>query len=130
MEKETEEPSRCIPGMAPSKYPYRRRGTSWLPGTDIFVLDGDGKRIQLTKKVVKDKDGKEQATNQLDLDGLNKKIGLFTCDNPEGLVHMGNNRYRSGEFSGQWTAVKEQTNSNRIVSEPLNCPAPSSLRKW
>lgn len=26
-----------------------------------FVLDGDGKRIQLTKKVVKDKDGKEQA---------------------------------------------------------------------
>lgn len=84
-----------------------------------FVLDGDGKRIQLTKKVVKDKDGKEQATNQLDLDGLNKKIGLFTCDNPEGLVHMGNNRYRSGEFSGQWTAVKEQTNSNRIVSGAL-----------
>lgn len=34
--KETEEPSRCIPGMAPSKYPYRRRGTSWLPGTDIL----------------------------------------------------------------------------------------------
>ena len=69
-----------------------------------FVLDGDGK---------------EQVTNQLDLDGLNKKIGLFTCDNPEGLVHMGNNRYRSGEFSGQWTAVKEQTNSNRIVSGAL-----------
>ena len=34
--KETEEPSRCIPGMVPSKYPYRRRGTSWLPGTDIL----------------------------------------------------------------------------------------------
>lgn len=32
---------------------------------------------------------------------------------------MGNNRYRSGEFSGQWTAVKEQTNSNRIVSGAL-----------
>ena len=33
-----------------------------------FVLDGDGKRIQLTKKVVKDKDGKETTVKYYEYD--------------------------------------------------------------
>ncbi len=84
-----------------------------------FVLDGEGKRIPLAARKVTDKEGREQDTNLLDLEGLGKKIGLYTCDNPEGLVHMGNNRYRTGELSGQWSAVTEQTTGNRIVSGAL-----------
>lgn len=32
---------------------------------------------------------------------------------------MGNNRYRTGELSGQWSVVTDQTTGNRIVSGAL-----------
>lgn len=38
-----------------------------------FVLDGEGKRIPLAARKVTDKEGREQDTNLLDLEGLGKK---------------------------------------------------------
>lgn len=95
-----------------------------------FVLDGDGKRIQLTKKVVKDKDGKEQATNQLDLDGLNKKIGLFTCDNPEGSCIWVITDTVPESFPASGQRLRNRQTAAVSYPERLNCPVPSSLRKW
>ena len=85
-----------------------------------YVLGMDGDYIELEYKTVGGKDGRdekddgdgrsgrEEETNILDLDGLKDRIGLFTCDNPAGLIAVGSNRFRSSATSGEWYEVEAE----------------------
>ncbi len=92
---------------------YTRDGSFHVSSTDegtflvnrdgYYVLDREGERIELDYKVAMEQ-GKEVTTTQLDLTNLTQRIGLFTCPNPDGLVPVGNNLFRSGETSGEWVS--------------------------
>ncbi len=72
-----------------------------------YVLSRDGDRIELEYKEVEDKDGNKEPSNQLDLESLAGVIGLYTCENPDGLVPVGGNLYRTGEASGEWVPIDD-----------------------
>lgn len=84
-----------------------------------YVLNRDGGRIELEYKQVEDKDGRKKATGQLDLDHLGDVIGLYTCENPDGLVPIGGNLYRTGESSGDWVPMDDM-DDNQESSILLN----------
>lgn len=73
-----------------------------------YVLGMDGDLIELEYKTVKGKNDGEEETNVLDLDGLKDRLGLFTCDNPAGLIAEGSNRFRSSGTSGEWYEVEAE----------------------
>lgn len=72
-----------------------------------YVLSRDGDRIEIGYKQVEGKDGDMQTSNQLDLAGLAGVIGLYTCENPDGLVPVGGNLYRTGVASGEWVPIDD-----------------------
>lgn len=99
-----------------------------------YVLGMDGDYIELEYKTVSRKDasddresgrseragrnGREEETNILDLDGLKDRIGLFTCDNPAGLIAVGSNRFRSSATSGEWYEVEaEEADEDEAYSQ-------------
>ena len=72
---------------------YTRDGAFQISSTDegnylttsdgSYVLDQDGGPIELEYKT--SEDGGDNDAGELDLDGLAERIGLFVCENPEGL---------------------------------------------
>lgn len=90
-------------------------GTFLVNRDGYYVLDREGDRIELDYKTDLD-EGKEVVTNQLDLDNLVYRIGLFTCPNPDGLVPVGSNLFRSGETSGEWVSEVDR-DEGEAVSE-------------
>ena len=48
-------------------------------------------RIEMEYKTVEGSNGKKQSTNELNLSGLSEVIGLYTCENPDGLIPVGKN---------------------------------------
>jgi len=70
-----------------------------------YVLDWDGEPIELEYKAAKDSRGDD--TGELDLDSIADRLGLFVCDNPEGLIHAGSNLFRSGQTSGEWMSIED-----------------------
>lgn len=72
-----------------------------------YVISRDGERIELEHKRVIDTHGKEVESNEMDLDNLSEKIGLYTCENPDGLVPFGKNLYRTGSASGEWLPIDD-----------------------
>lgn len=85
-----------------------------------YVLDQDGEPIELEYKVSEDSRGDD--TGELDLDGLAEKIGLFVCENPEGLLHVGMNMFRTGETSGEWISIEdldEDQEKSKVMSHAL-----------
>lgn len=83
-------------------------GNYLTTGDGHYVLGMDGDYIELEYKTVKGKNGREEESNVLDIEGLKERIGLFTCDNPAGLIAAGNNRFRSGAASGEWYEVEPE----------------------
>ena len=71
------------------------------------MLSRDGDRIELEYKTVEESNGKKQFTNELDLSGLSEVIGLYTCENPDGLVPVGKNLYSTGAASGEWIPIED-----------------------
>lgn len=70
-----------------------------------YVLDWDGEPIELEYKAAED--GRGDDTGELDLDSIADRIGLFVCENPEGLIHAGSNLFRTGEASGEWMSIED-----------------------
>lgn len=117
---------------------YTRDGSFQISATEdgnylttkdgCYVLGMDGDYIELEYKTIEKKSGsgdrddresgrseragsrggREEETNILDLDGLKDRIGLFTCDNPAGLIAVGSNRFRSSATSGEWYEVEAE----------------------
>ena len=69
------------------------------------MLDWDGEPIELEYKAAED--GRGDDTGELDLDSIADRIGLFVCENPEGLIHAGSNLFRTGEASGEWMSIED-----------------------
>ena len=90
-----------------------------------YVLDQDGEPIELEYKT--SEDGGDNDAGELDLDGLAERIGLFVCENPEGLQHVGMNLFRTGETSGEWMSMDdldEEQEKSKVMSHALemsNC---------
>ena len=70
-----------------------------------YVLDQDGDPIELEYK--QSEDGGDGTPGELDLDHLAEQIGLFVCENPEGLMHAGVNLFLTGETSGEWVSIED-----------------------
>lgn len=83
-----------------------------------YVLSPEGERIELEYQTVKGADGREKEIDKLDLTGLNERIGLYSCENPDGLVPVGNNLFRSGETSGEWIS-QEDMDDDQVSSKLL-----------
>lgn len=83
-----------------------------------YVLSRDGDRIELEYKQMEDKDGNMKPSNQLDLESLAGVIGLYTCENPDGLVPVGGNLYRTGEASGEWVSADDMDKEKSSVLLP------------
>lgn len=111
---------------------YTRDGSFQISATDDgnylttrdgkYVLSRDGDRIELEYKEIEDADGKTSYSNELDLSHLSEQIGLYTCENPDGLVPFGKNLYRTGETSGEWLSIEdldEEQEGSRILSRTL-----------
>lgn len=111
---------------------YTRDGSFQISATDDgnylttrdgkYVLSRDGDRIELEYKEIEDADGKTSYSNELDLSHLSEQIGLYTCENPDGLVPFGKNLYRTGETSGEWLSIEdldEEQEGSRILSKTL-----------
>ena len=82
----------------------------------------DGDRIELEYKTVEGSNGKKQSTNELDLSGLSEVIGLYTCENPDGLIPVGKNLYGTGAVSGEWVPIDdmdENEEGSRLLSGTL-----------
>ena len=87
-----------------------------------YVLGPEGERIELEYRTVTDKDGKEGETPELNLDNMSERIGLYSCENPDGLVPVGNNLFRSGETSGEWISQADMDDgeiNSKLLSRML-----------
>lgn len=99
------------------EFGYTRDGSFQVSATDDgnylttrdgrYVIGRDGDRIELEYKTVIDRHGKATETNEVDLDNLAERIGLYTCENPDGLVPAGKNLYRTGISSGEWVPIDD-----------------------
>ena len=114
---------------------YTRDGAFQISSTDdgnylttsdgSYVLDQDGEPIELGYKT--SEDGGDNDAGELDLDGLAERIGLFVCENPEGLQHVGMNLFRTGETSGEWLSMddlddeQEKSKAMSHALEMSNC---------
>lgn len=87
-----------------------------------YVLSRDGDRIELEYKQKEDENGRMVDTGELDLSQLKDQIGLYTCENPDGLVPFGKNLYRTGATSGEWVSIDdldEEQESSRLLTRTL-----------
>lgn len=87
-----------------------------------YVLSQDGDRIELEYKTVTDEDGNTKTSNELELDHLAGVIGLYTCENPDGLVPVGNNLYQTGPSSGEWLSnedLEDGMETSRILTRTI-----------
>ena len=111
---------------------YTRDGSFQISATDEgnylttrdghYVLSRDGDRIELEYKTVEGSNGKKQSTNELDLSGLSEVIGLYTCENPDGLIPVGKNLYGTGAVSGEWVPIDDMDENeagSRLLSGTL-----------
>lgn len=111
---------------------YTRDGSFQISATDEgnflttrdgkYVLSRDGDRIELEYKETEDADGRTTYSNELDLSRLPEQIGLYTCENPDGLVPFGKNLYRTGATSGEWVSsedLDEEQAGSRILTKTL-----------
>ena len=122
---------------------YTRDGSFQISATDEgnylttrdghYVLSRDGDRIELEYKTVEGSNGKKQFTNELDLSGLSEVIGLYTCENPDGLVPVGKKFYtvreplpENGFLLKTWMRLRREAGCLR---ERWSCPVRMSPRK-
>ena len=73
-------------------------------------------------KQKEDENGRMVDTGELDLSQLKDQIGLYTCENPDGLVPFGKNLYRTGATSGEWVSIDdldEEQESSRLLTRTL-----------
>lgn len=111
---------------------YTRDGSFMISATDdgnylvtrdgYYVLGPEGERIELEYKTAKDENGREKETAELDLSNLKEQIGLYSCENPDGLIPVGDNLFRSGETSGEWVSQADMDDSavtSKILSKTL-----------
>ena len=120
---------------------YTRDGSFQISATDEgnylttrdghYVLSRDGDRIELggrTLEVLHTPGHSPghmcfwQSTNELDLSGLSEVIGLYTCENPDGLIPVGKNLYGTGAVSGEWVPIDdmdENEEGSRLLSGTL-----------
>ena len=84
-------------------------GAYLLNANGAYVLDGAGNRIQIPY---------EAGTNTPDMTAILGRIGLFTFENPEGLLDLGNNVYQATNESG--AAIRTiQSAENRLQNGML-----------
>lgn len=107
---------------------YTRDGSFQISATDEgnylitrdgkYVLSREGDRIELEYKENEDGDS---YSNELDLSHLTEQIGLYTCENPDGLVPFGKNLYRTGPASGEWVSMDdlEEGQTSRLLQRTL-----------
>ena len=107
---------------------YTRDGSFQISSTDEgnylttrdgkYVLGREGDRIELEYKENEDGDS---YSNELDLSRLTEQIGLYTCENPDGLVPFGKNLYRTGPASGEWVSMDdlEEGQTSRLLQRTL-----------
>ena len=53
---------------------------------------------------------------------MSERIGLYSCENPDGLVPVGNNLFRSGETSGEWISQADMDDgeiNSKLLSRML-----------
>lgn len=94
-------------------------GNYLVTGNGNYVLGPEGERIELEYKVEKDENGRTRETGQLDLEGLSDRIGLYSCENPDGLIPIGSNMFRSGETSGEWVSQADM-DDGEVTSKLLS----------
>ena len=114
------------PGTTFQQGIFRKDDGNYLTTSDgSYVLDQDGEPIELEYKT--SEDGGDNDAGELDLDGLAERIGLFVCENPEGLQHVGMNLFRTGETSGEWLSMddlddeQEKSKAMSHALEMSNC---------
>jgi flagellar basal body rod protein FlgG len=68
-----------------------------------YVLNRNGERIQIPYKVAED----GTVTDVVNLEELDPQIGMFTFDNPNGLIRIDETRYLESDVSGTAQAAPE-----------------------
>ncbi len=88
-----------------------------------YILDGDGEKIEIPMKSVKDSKGNTIGT-ETDFTALQEKIGIYTFTNPYGLTPMDGGRFIPTNVSGQAVAlVDENRDSAGILAYTLESSA-------